>query len=944
MTPERWRQVDQLLQDALDLGPAERAAFLAEACGGDDELRREVASLIGFHERAESFIETPPAEVAADWLAMKELSAGQTIGHYHVARRIGRGGMGEVYLARDARLERQVALKLLPTRFTEDAERVQRFRQEARAVSALNHPNIITIHEIGEVKTAAGALYFIATEFIEGRTLREMIRDGGMKPGEALEVAIQAAGALSAAHAAGITHRDIKPENIMLRPDGYVKVLDFGLAKLTDGQRDVETERSRDVETERPRVREVEGPRDRMRGGTSSSSHPSVPPSLRLTVSQALTNPGVIPGTVSYMSPEQARGLETDARSDIFSLGVVLYELITARRPFDGKTVEEMLASLLEQEPPPLAMRGLGLPDQLQRLVSRMLAKDRSDRYQTAEELRQALKSLKKELVPGEDYSTREFSGLALLTRRFTHRGANKDYKTAAIAVGSARTTSSISLMVSRFLRSPMRMTLALVALAALVAGGLIGRQWMAPSVTRVDSIAVLPFKPLMADSRDEALEMGLADTLITRMGSLKNVTVRPLSAVRRYTSLDQDPVVAGRELRAQTVLEGSIQKVGDKVRVTARLIRIADGRTLWTRQFDERWTDIFAVQDAISQRVADDLIEPLTGEERNELARNYTTNPEAYRLYLIGRYHWNKRSFDGIRKAVESFDQAIKKDPRYALAFVGLADAYATLGSYHYALPHEVIPKAHDAAEQALKIDPHLAEAHATMGKILTDYYWDWGQAEKEFKLAIDMKPGYSNSHHWYSTLLAHTGRFDEAVLEANRALELDYFSPVTGTQVGQILYRARRYDQAITALRKTLDLEPNFGAARFYLGLCYLMQGKSDDAIAEFQKGRSIAPDNPDLIAALGRAYGQTGQRDLSRRCLAELNEVAHRRYVPPFNRASVHAGLGEFDLAFKWLEKCYEERDPAIRGLKSDPLFDVLRADPRFASLLARAGLAP
>jgi len=478
MTPERWRQVDQLLQEALDLGPAERADFLAEACGGDDELRREVESLIGFHERSGSFIETPPAEVAADWLAMKELRAGQTIGHYHVARQIGRGGMGEVYLARDARLERQVALKLLPPRFTEDAERVLRFRQEARAVSALNHPNIITIHEIGEVKTAVGALYFIATEFIEGRTLREMIRDGGMKPSEALEVVIQVASALSAAHAAGITHRDIKPENIMLRPDGYVKVLDFGLAKLTDGQRDSETERRRDGETVGQRVKEVEGPRDRMRGATSSS--------LRLSVSQLLTNPGVIPGTVSYMSPEQARGLETDARSDIFSLGVVLYELITARRPFDGKTVEDMLASLLEQEPPPLAMRGP--PDQLQRLVSRMLAKDRSDRYQTADELRQALKSLKKELVPEEDFSTREFSGLALLARRFTRRGIDKDYKTAAIAVGSARVTSSVSLIVSHFLRSPMRMTLALAALAALITGGIFSRHWpYTVSVSTID-------------------------------------------------------------------------------------------------------------------------------------------------------------------------------------------------------------------------------------------------------------------------------------------------------------------------------------------------------------------------------------------------------------------------------------------------------------------------
>src|SRR5262245_20170433 len=651
MTPERWKQVDQLMQDALDRGPAERAAFLAEACGADDELRREVESLIGFHERAGSFIETPPAEIAADWLAVKELRAGQMIGHYELIGRIGRGGMGEVYLALDARLERQVALKLLPPRFTEDAERVRRFRQEARAVSALNHPNIITIHEIGEAAMESGSVYFIATEFIEGRTLREMIRDGGMKPSEALEVAIQAASALSAAHAAGITHRDIKPENIMLRPDGYVKVLDFGLAKLGVGSGEW-------------------GIGNRESGIREHIASPHSP--LPTPHSQFSTDPGVVPGTVSYMSPEQALGHKIDARSDIFSLGVVLYELITARRPFEGEMIDDVIASLIGREPPPLTRRDRGFPDELQCLVGRMLAKDRSERYQTAEELQHALKSLKKEMATAENFSTREFSGLMLLARRFIHAWANKDYKTADFTVGSARATSSISLIASRFLRSRMRAPLALASLAALIAGGILARHWLFDRATRVNSIAVLPFKPLLADSRDEALELGLADTLITRLTSLKNVTVRPLSAVRRYTALDQDPVAAGRELKAQAVLEGSIQKAGDKVRVTTRLISVADGGTLWTRQFDERWTDIFAVQDAISQRVAGDLMAPLTGDERGELVRNYTTDPEAYRLYMDGRYQWEKRTGAGMRKAVESFQQAIGRDHNYALAYVG--------------------------------------------------------------------------------------------------------------------------------------------------------------------------------------------------------------------------------------------------------------------------------
>src|SRR5262245_49887086 len=933
MTPERWKQVDQLMQDALDRGPAERAAFLAEACSGDDELRREVESLIGFHERAENFIETPPAEVAADWLAVKELRPGQTIGHYRLIRQIGRGGMGEVYLALDPRLERRVALKLLPPRFTEDVERVRRFRQEARAVSALNHPNIITIHEIGEASIESGesgSVHFIATEYIEGRTLREMIIDGGMNPTEALEVAIKAAGALSAAHAAGITHRDIKPENIMLRPDGYVKVLDFGLAKLGAGSGEWKAESGK----------------SKVKSGLFDSGSPLSTFDFRLSTPQSLfsTDPGVVPGRASYMSPEQALGHKIDARSDIFSLGIVLYELITARCPFAGDTVDEVLASVLVQEPPPLTRRDRGFPDELQRLVSRMLAKDRSERYQTADELRHALKSLKKELAAVEEFSTREFSGLSLLARRFIRTGADKDYKTAAFRVVSARLTSSISLIINRSLRSPMRATLALAALAALIAGGILARHWLFDRATRVNSIAVLPFKPLLADSRDEALELGLADTLITRLTSLKNVTVRPLSAVRRYTALDQDPVAAGRELKAQAVLEGSIQKAGDKVRVTTRLISVADGGTLWTRQFDERWTDIFAVQDAISQRVADDLMAPLTGDERGELVRNYTTDPEAYRLYMEGRYQWGKRTGAGMRKAVESFQQAIGMDPNYALAYVGLADAYATLGSYHLLPSREALPLAKDAATRALSIDQNLAEAHASMGKILNDYYWDWEQAEREFLLAIKLKPNYANSRHWYSALLVAQERFDEALSEANRALELEYLSPVTGTQVGQGLYRARRYDQAMAALRKTLALEPNFTAAHYYLGQCHLMRGNRDEAMAEFERALEIAPNTPDFIAMIGYTHAVAGRRDKARRCLAELDELALSRYVPPFGYATIYAALGEPDQTFKWIEKGHEDRDPRVRTLKTDPLFDVLRADPRFATLMARAGLAP
>lgn len=919
MTPERWQQIDQLLQEALERNPAERATFLAAACDGDDELRREVDSLLDFHCRAQTFIEAPPAEIAADLLAIKESRAGQMIGHYQLVRLIGRGGMGEVYLAHDARLGRQVALKLLPPRFTADARRVGRFRQEARAASALNHPNIITIHEVGETATGSAAdagtdanrVHFIATEFIEGRTLRELINSGGMKLGEALEAAIQTASALSAAHAAGITHRDIKPENIMLRPDGYVKVLDFGLAKLS----------------ERP--------------APTAGNHAASADASSIDSGEVKTDSGIVLGTVSYMSPEQTRGQELDGRSDIFSLGIVLYEMITGHRPFEGETMADATASLLGQEPPPLSQYVADLSAELQDVVNRMLAKDRAKRFQTADEVRRALKILQRNLTSPEDFVTREFSGQAILARRLGKAG--KAYETKINTAGAAaRATSGISLFFPRLLSSPWRIAGLLIVMATLLTAVIFGIRWVMAPVEPVDSIAVLPFKPLVAGSRDEALEMGVADTLINRLSSLKRITVRPITAVRRYTRLDQDSIAAGHELGVRAVLEGSIQRAGEKVRITARLLRVADSQPLWSRQFDEPWTDIFAVQDAIAQHVADDLLKTLNPGERSELARNYTADPEAYRLYLNGSYLWNERNPENIGQSITYFQQAIEKDSAYALAYVGLANAYMMLSTYHLKPPRAVLPSAREAATQALKIDENLAEAHATLGRISDDYNWDWSQAEREFRRAIELKPNYPDVHRWYSAFLATQARFDESIHEAQRALELDPYSPLTGTQVGIALYMARRYDDAIAALQKTLDREPNFLSARIYWGLCLLMRGKHDQALQAFQQMHKLAPHYPDVIALLGYGYGIAGHKDEARRYQQELDEVAKHAYVSPFNYAGVYAGLGERDTTFQWLEQCYEQRDSFLCGLKVDPLYDPVRNDSRFAELVRRMGL--
>ncbi len=842
-------------------------------------------------------------DVAADWPAAKDPRAGQMVGHYQIERQLGAGGMGVVYLAHDTRLGRPAALKLLRPDLTQDPERVRRFRREARAASALSHPNILTIYEVGQADSTAGDGHFIAAEFVDGQTLRELFQRAGLTLGVALDILIQVAGALSAAHEAGIVHRDIKPENIMLRKDGLVKALDFGLAKLTE--------------------------QDALPHSDSFA--------------RATTQPGAVMGTVSYMSPEQARGLEVDERSDLFSLGVVMYELLTGRAPFEGKTTSDVLVALLSTEPRPLASYVSKLPEALQEIGARALAKPVEERYQTAREFGDDLKRLKEELEFAAKLKGRTGSPDDILRMTVGSATAAADQTTVVTRPVVAPATSRLTVLRGLRLRYGKGLALAALALALIAAAP--WRQWLAPRHAAIDSVAVLPFTNVGADPQMEYLPDGITENLInslTQLPSLRRVMSR--SVVFTYKGREVDPRQVGQALQVRAIVTGRVQRLGERLVIHVELVDAATGAQLWGERYQRPFADLLTVQEEIAREIAEALRLRLSGDEQRQLAKRYTQNNEAYQLYLEGRYHWNKRTSEGMRKSVESYKQAIDKDSDFALAYVGLADAYATLGSYHVMQSRDVLPLAREAAAKALGIDEGLAEAHASMGKILTDYYGDWAQAEREFQRAIDLKPNYPNSHHWYSTLLARLGRFDEAVGEANRALELDYFSPVTGTQVGNVLYRARRYDQAIAALRKPLDLEPNFAPAHYYLGLCYLMQERRHEAAAEFEKALAIAPNVPDFIALLGYTNAVAGRRDQAQRRLEELNEVAKRRYVPPLSYATIYVGLGERDLAFKVLEKCDEECAPSLRGLKTDPLFDALRADPRFARLMRRAGLEP
>ncbi|MGH9837231.1 MAG: protein kinase domain-containing protein [Blastocatellia bacterium] len=898
MTPERHQQIGEIFRAAAELPSAERAAFLDRACAGDEALKREVVSLLDFRTQAEGFIEQPALEVAARMLAENQAETtggviesapkgemvGRVANHYRVIAPLGRGGMGEVYLAEDTRLGRKVALKLLPPQFTTQPERVRRFEQEARAASALNHPNIITIHEIAQ----AGDAYFIVTEFVEGQTLRQRLAGGKLELREALDIATQVASALAAAHVAGVVHRDIKPENLILRPDGLVKVLDFGLAKLTETQHS-------EFDTQVP------------------------------TAARALTEPGRVRGTVRYMSPEQARGLEVDGRSDVFSLGVTLYETIAGRPPFAGTTTADVIAALLDKEPLPLSAVLSHVPDELQRIVSKALAKERAARYQTCDEMLAELQSLRREM---------EFE------QQLKSRGSGAKSK----AAGPSRKKLIAGLA-------------ALLLLIAVSAGYLLfGRRSAekaesdATSATSAAvsavaprrSVAVLPFKPLVAAGQDEYLQMGMADVLITRLSNLHQVAVRPISAVRRYTGLEQDPIAAGRELKVEAVLDGSIQRVGDRVRVTARLINISDGAPLWAETFDEKFTDIFHVQDALSEKLAGALALKLTGGEQRRLARRDTTNHEAFQAYLKGRFFWSKWNNEGLKKSVEYFEQAIAADPNYALAHSGLADAWNRLGYHGIVPPREAFPKSEAAARQAIKLDDALGEAHLSLANTKFFYDWDFPGFERELKRALDLNPNYANAHGMNGTYLTAMGRFDEALAARKRALDLDPASPLLTVMVGWPYFYARRYDEAIQWYRKALELDPNFSQAYSDLGLSYHLTGRHDEAVAALLKARALNGAKPEVIEALRQAYVAEGFQGYWRKDLELLNEQLKQGRVRAWRMAGVYHALGDRDRTFEWLEKAYAERDSLLTFLKVMPQYEDLHADPRFAGLLRRVGL--
>lgn len=793
------------------------------------------------------------------------------LSHYRILEKLGAGGMGEVYLAEDVKLRRKLALKILPAEFTQDPERVARFEQEARAASALNHPNIITIYEVGEDQ----GRHFIATEFIAGHTLRQHLRSTGIELREALEITVQIASALQAAHEAGITHRDIKPENVMIRPDGIVKVLDFGLAKLTE---------------------KVE---------------PHVDPEAATRL-KAHSNPGLIMGTVLYMSPEQARGLPVDARSDIFSLGVMLYEMLTGRAPFDGPTTSDVLAAILCSEPAPFSRYVAGLPPELEWSVNKALRKERDARYQTIKGFLSDLKHLKNRL----DFATE----LARVGQTpLPHRGSEEISEALTIEWSGAE-------------RLPLSPSGRLHSSRRRIAG------------QPIDSLAILPLANAGADPGMEYLSDGITESIINSLSQLPQLRVVPRSTVFRYKGQTVDPQQAGEELGVRAVLTGRVLQLGEELIVRTELVDVAQQSQLWGEQYRRRVTDIFALQAEIAEEISRKLRLHLTGEEREKLMKRYTDNTAAYHLYLKGRYYVGKRTPDWIRKGIEHFQQAIDLDPNYALAYAGLAEAYGFLASSTGGQPpRDAYPIAKAAALKALELDDSLGEAHCSLGFFRLLYDWDYAAAEREFTRAIELSPNFSNAWDGYGFYLKATGQHEAAIAACERAQELEPLSLFLTLSLGWAYYFARRFDEALGQSRKVLEMDPNFGFAYWHQGMVYLQKQAYNHAITSFRKAINLSGSIPSFIGYLGHACARAGKHREARQMLAQLESLAKRQYVSAYFIALIYLGLGELEPAFSWLEKAYEERSGSLAYINVEPVLDGLRSDERFVRLTAKIKLA-
>lgn len=752
------------------------------------------------------------------------LRPGETLGHYQILEQIGAGGTGVVYRASDKRLKREVAIKVLPEAFGSDPERLALFTQEAQLIAALSHPNILTLHDVGTER----GLWYAVTELVHGQTLRKRMVRGPLPMDEAIDYAIEVAHGLAAAHAKDIVHMDLKPENLMVTDDGWLKILDFGVARVSRNPR------SSDNDTTR----------------THRHDHGW--------------------GTLAYMSPEQICGDQVDHRSDLFSLGTIMYEMLAGRHPFQRQSSAATMGAILGDDPAPIATLNPAVSSGLDQIVRRSLRKSASERFQSAREIRFALEAV---------------------------RDAGHRSDPARASTGARRDQPSV---------------------------------------------AVLPFSDMSPGKDQESFCDGMAEELINALTQIPGLRVAARTSAFQFKGQARDARQIGHILNVSTVLDGSVRKHNSRVRITVELIGTGDGYQLWSERFDREMEDVFAVQDEIAASVVKTLKGQLT--TKVPLVAPHTRDLDAYMAYLEGRYHWNARTEEELKKSVECFKAAIERDPGYAVAYSGMADAYVTLGTYGAMPPADVMPSANRALRKALELDGALAEAYACRGCVRSVFDWSWADAERDFRRAIELNPSYPTAHHWYAiNHLVPRGRFEDAGEELQCALDLDPLALPIRMSLGMKSYFAAHYDDAVNELLRTIQLDDRFGMAHAFLGATYIEQGRYHEARAQIDAALRLCGRTPEILADLGYLYGRSGDLSGAHGILDELRRLSGERYVSPGRLAQVHVGLGERAEALDRLEEAASERAADLAWLGVRPVFASLRGEPRCVALLKQMGIA-